>query len=60
MTLEMEEFRELEVHRHFYSGYLRIKILIYTPRQVAFARRYLISALESCGKKTRDILSRKL
>jgi len=37
--LEMEEFRELVVQRHFYSGYLRIKIPIYKPRQVALTRR---------------------
>jgi hypothetical protein len=56
--MEMEEFRELEVHRHFYSGCLRIKIPIYKSRQVAIARRDLISASEGYGKKTSDIFSR--
>jgi hypothetical protein len=45
-ALGMEEFRELEVHGHFYSGYLIIKIPIYKSLQVAVARRDLVSALE--------------
>lgn len=57
-ALGMEEFRELVVHRHFYSGYSRIKIYIHKSRQVAVTRRDYISALEVYGKKIRDIFSR--